>query len=424
MKIKMKILLIFFIMLILNCCLNFCFSDVKALDTSKITTYQAGDKFELSKNAYKYIIEHELWWIKAVKDPEYTGFLFRKGDVVKYTGTYVRDNYWYGGGTYYLEVESSDGKKKGYVHSANLEPYESQRPNSLSSFMSQNGIQNMSDKELEAKLEEFKKQGANSAGIDGAKRDANGVLTNYKTVDERKKQLNNLYKDAKDNVAVIDGDSQFKAIAYIYAQAYASLKAEEKQDSKPVDEIKEDEWDDQVKEAMEDYQNAETDAEKRAAAMRAAELLQNMPEDKREETIDGRKAEDILAEIIISEDNRESGETIYKKPSLDTNNTVDSSASISDMMNDGDDFIKSATNNPIKTEQLQSVSSNLYNIFVEIGVVLAVIIGLIIGIKYMYTSVDQKAEIKKLLVPYLIGCVVIFGALGIWKFVVTLLETI
>ena len=113
MKIKMKILLIFFIMLILNCCLNFCFSDVKALDTSKITTYQAGDKFELSKNAYKYIIEHELWWKKAVKDPEYTGFLFRKGDVVKYTGTYVRDNYWYGGGTYYLEVESSDGKKKG-----------------------------------------------------------------------------------------------------------------------------------------------------------------------------------------------------------------------------------------------------------------------------------------------------------------------
>ena len=117
-------------------------------------------------------------------------------------------------------------------------------------------------------------------------------------------------------------------------------------------------------------------------------------------------------------------ESLYKKPMLNTNDTDDSSASISDMMNDGDDFIKSATNNPIKTEQLQSVSSNLYNIFVEIGVVLAVIIGLVIGIKYMYTSVDQKAEIKKLLVPYLIGCVVIFGALGIWKFVVTLLETI
>ena len=93
-------------------------------------------------------------------------------------------------------------------------------------------------------------------------------------------------------------------------------------------------------------------------------------------------------------------------------------------MSDGDDFIQSAGDSPIKTDQLQSVSSNLYNIFVEVGVALAVIIGLVIGIKYMYSSVDQKAEIKKLLVPYLVGCVVIFGALGIWKFVVTLLETV
>ena len=418
---KIKRLIIFFVILILS----FGFSDVKALSGTDMSTYQAGDKFELSKNAYKYIVNG---YFDVERDPDYSEFYFRKGDIVKFTGewtTAAADGIFGAlNSIAYIEVESLDGKKKGYVHGANLEPYESQRPNSLSSFMSQNGIQNMSDKELEAKLEEFKKQGANSAGIDGAKRDASGVLTYYKTVDERKEQLNKLYKDAKDNVAVIDGDSQFKAIAYIYAQTYASLEAEEEQNSKPVEEIKEDEWDEQVREALEDYQNAETDAEKRAAARRAEELIQNMPEDKRDETIDGRRAEDILEEIINSEDNRQSGETIYKKPMLDTNNTSDSSASISDMMNDGDDFIQSATNNPIKTEQLQSVSSNLYNIFVEIGVVLAVIIGLVIGIKYMYTSVDQKAEIKKLLVPYLVGCVVIFGALGIWKFVVTVLETV
>lgn len=113
---------------------------------------------------------------------------------------------------------------------------------------------------------------------------------------------------------------------------------------------------------------------------------------------------------------------IYKKPTV--SNSGDSSDSLDDMMSDGDDFIQSAGDSPIKTDQLQSVSSNLYNIFVEVGVALAVIIGLVIGIKYMYSSVDQKAEIKKLLVPYLVGCVVIFGALGIWKFVVTLLETV
>ena len=129
------------------------------------------------------------------------------------------------------------------------------------------------------------------------------------------------------------------------------------------------------------------------------------------------------------EQNGESGVTggsaddeLYKKPTVVESG--DSSQSLDDMISDGDDFIHSVTTTPIDASQLQSVSSNLFNIFVEVGVALAVIVGLVIGIKYMYASVDQKAEIKKLLVPYLVGCVVIFGALAIWKFVVTLLQTV
>ncbi len=42
----------------------------------------------------------------------------------------------------------------------------------------------------------------------------------------------------------------------------------------------------------------------------------------------------------------------------------------------------------------------------------------------MAGSVEQKAKVKDSLVPYIVGCIVIFGAFGIWKLVLTLLESV
>ena len=42
----------------------------------------------------------------------------------------------------------------------------------------------------------------------------------------------------------------------------------------------------------------------------------------------------------------------------------------------------------------------------------------------MAGSVEQKAKVKDSLVPYIAGCIVIFGAFGIWKLVLTLLESV
>ena len=38
----------------------------------------------------------------------------------------------------------------------------------------------------------------------------------------------------------------------------------------------------------------------------------------------------------------------------------------------------------------------------------------------MLGSVEEKADIKAAMVPFIIGCVVVFGAFGIWKIVVTI----
>ncbi len=53
--------------------------------------------------------------------------------------------------------------------------------------------------------------------------------------------------------------------------------------------------------------------------------------------------------------------------------------------------------------------------------VVAVIVGLIIGIRFMTGGIEEKAKIKELLVPYVAGCIVIFGAFGIWSLVVNVL---
>lgn len=76
----------------------------------------------------------------------------------------------------------------------------------------------------------------------------------------------------------------------------------------------------------------------------------------------------------------------------------------------------------IDGHDLQNMSNLVYNILLTIGIVAAVIVGLILGMKFMTGSIDQKAQVKESLIPYIAGCVVIFGAFGIWKLVLTILN--
>ena len=42
----------------------------------------------------------------------------------------------------------------------------------------------------------------------------------------------------------------------------------------------------------------------------------------------------------------------------------------------------------------------------------------------LYTGGNsKKAQIKENIIPYVIGCVIIFGAFGIWKIVLTVLQS-
>ena len=64
----------------------------------------------------------------------------------------------------------------------------------------------------------------------------------------------------------------------------------------------------------------------------------------------------------------------------------------------------------VETSSLTTVGNNVVTIINVVGIVIAVIILLIIGIKYMIGSASEKAEYKKTMIPYIVGAVLIFGA--------------
>lgn len=110
-------------------------------------------------------------------------------------------------------------------------------------------------------------------------------------------------------------------------------------------------------------------------------------------------------------------------------NKYDNSASkppMDDAVNDGKNFLSSGKdfNTVINTEKLKNTSGEIFNVIYAIGMVIAVATGTVLGIKFMLAPIEEKAETKQALLPYAIGCIVLFGAITIWRVAVSILGKI
>ena len=76
------------------------------------------------------------------------------------------------------------------------------------------------------------------------------------------------------------------------------------------------------------------------------------------------------------------------------------------------------------TTGISNVGANIVSIITTVGIIVAVVVLLVLGIKYMMGSAAEKAEYKKTMIPYLVGAVLIFGASAIAKAVIAMSETI
>ena len=62
------------------------------------------------------------------------------------------------------------------------------------------------------------------------------------------------------------------------------------------------------------------------------------------------------------------------------------------------------------TASIKSVGDKIVGVLQAVGVILSVIVLIVLGIKYMMGSAEEKAEYKKTMIPYIVGAALIFAA--------------
>lgn len=67
---------------------------------------------------------------------------------------------------------------------------------------------------------------------------------------------------------------------------------------------------------------------------------------------------------------------------------------------------------------ISTMAGKVMGLIRNIGIVAAVILLMVIGLKYLTGSVEEKADYKKSLIPYVVGVVVLFGASAIAQFII------
>ena len=85
---------------------------------------------------------------------------------------------------------------------------------------------------------------------------------------------------------------------------------------------------------------------------------------------------------------------------------------------DAANIFQKAEESDVDTGDMTTVAGNIVNIITWVGIIVAIIVLLVLGIKYMMGSAAEKAEYKKTMIPYLVGAVLIFGASAIVQAVV------
>lgn len=70
--------------------------------------------------------------------------------------------------------------------------------------------------------------------------------------------------------------------------------------------------------------------------------------------------------------------------------------------------------------QVTDIGNQIIGILTTVGVVVAVVVLLILGIKYMMGSASEKAEYKKTMIPYIVGAVLIFAGTSLVRVIYSL----
>lgn len=92
-----------------------------------------------------------------------------------------------------------------------------------------------------------------------------------------------------------------------------------------------------------------------------------------------------------------------------------------DAINDPN-YFKPTQNGVGDLNVITTKTNSIIGIIVTVGTIISVITMLILGIKYMLASVEEKAEYKKSMMPYLVGAVLLFSGSVIVRLIANIVQ--
>ena len=101
--------------------------------------------------------------------------------------------------------------------------------------------------------------------------------------------------------------------------------------------------------------------------------------------------------------------------------------SLSEIINAGNSFItqgKSGAGSLKNPEQFAEELAPIGSIIAGVGVVIFMGVLAVMAIKWIVAKPDDKAKLKQAFVGYVIAAFVFFGAIGIWRLAIQIMESI
>ena len=91
-----------------------------------------------------------------------------------------------------------------------------------------------------------------------------------------------------------------------------------------------------------------------------------------------------------------------------------------------DDFFSRAdeTDSGISVAKAIEIFLPVGRVLVGIATIVLVVVGLIMGVKYMMSGSNEKAQLKQKLIYYVISIVLVYGAVGIFSLIVSIMNNI
>lgn len=95
---------------------------------------------------------------------------------------------------------------------------------------------------------------------------------------------------------------------------------------------------------------------------------------------------------------------------------------IDDIFLSGDHFLAvgEEPTESINQTMLEGTSTTIYKTLLTIAICVSVLVGAVLGIQFMLGSVEGKVKVQEALVPYIVGCFVVFGAFTIWSIAINM----